>query len=88
MPKIHLTPSYHDAMRLNRLRKRAKRHGLKLSRSRWHQPYVHNLGGLALLDDNNNVVAGDGYSLSLNNAEKVLSMLSGQQLCQRLQQAS
>ena len=73
MREINPTPTYQEAMRLIRLRRRAKRQGLKLTRSRWHQPYIRNRGGFALLNSQNEIIAGDGYSLDLDAAENLLS---------------
>jgi hypothetical protein len=74
--EIDLTPSYRDALRLAQLRNQAKRLGLKLSKMRWHQIYVRSCGGLVLLDSQDKVVAGAGYSLDLASVEKILSMLA------------
>lgn len=76
--KIDLTPSYQDALRLAQLRKQAKRFGLKLSKLRWHRPYVRNRGGLLLLDSKNDVVAGAGYSLDLASVARNLFMMADQ----------
>ncbi|MCJ2092156.1 hypothetical protein MKK67_06535, partial [Methylobacterium sp. J-072] len=81
MYEIDLTPTYQDTLRLAQLRKQAKRLGLKLSKSRWHQPYVRNRGGLILLDSQAEVVAGDGYSLNLAAAERILSVMADQMPC-------
>ncbi|SFM84232.1 hypothetical protein [Methylobacterium pseudosasicola] len=78
MYAIDLTPTYQDTLRLAQLRKQAKRLGLTLSKSRWHQPYVRNRGGLILLDSRAEVVAGDGYSLNLAAAERILSVMADQ----------
>ena len=78
MHEIDLTPTYQDTLRLAQLRKQAKRLGLKLSKSRWHQPYVRNRGGLILLDSRDKVVAGDGYSLDLASVEWILSVMAEQ----------
>ena len=78
MREIDLTPSYKDALRLKHLREQAKRLGLKLSKSRWHQPYVRNRGGLVLLDSRDKVVAGAGYSLDLASVERILSVMADQ----------
>jgi hypothetical protein len=75
MREINPAPSYREAKRLERLQKRAKRYGYRLARSRWHQPFVHNRGGLVLLDSRNNIIAGDGYSLDLDLAEDALSKM-------------
>lgn len=72
MREIELTASYQDALRLSRLRGQAKRHGFRLSRSRWHQPYVQNRGGLMLMDSQSNILAGRNYSLSLEVAEAIV----------------
>lgn len=76
MYEIDLTPTYQDTLRLAQLRKQAKRLGLTLSKSRWHQPYVRNRGGLILLDSQDRVVAGDGYSLNLASVERILSVMA------------
>lgn len=76
--EIDLTPSYQDALRLAQLRKQAKRFGLKLSKLRWHQPYVRNRGGLLLLDSQNEVVAGAGYSLDLASVARILFVMADQ----------
>ncbi|GAB6973481.1 hypothetical protein [Methylobacterium phyllosphaerae] len=75
MREINPTPTYQEAMRLIRLRRRAKRQGLKLTRSRWHQPYIRNRGGFALLNSQNEIIAGDDYSLDLDAAENLLSTM-------------
>jgi hypothetical protein len=76
--EIDLTPSYRDALRLAQLRNQAKRFGLKLSKSRWHQPYVRNRGGLVILNSRDKVIAGAGYSLDLESVERILSVMAGQ----------
>ena len=78
MREIDPTPNYQDTLRLAQLRKQAKRLGLKLSRSRWHQPYVRNRGGLILLGSRDEVFAGDGYSLDLASVERLLFVLADQ----------
>lgn len=78
MYEIDLTPTYQDTLRLAQLRKQAKHLALKLSKSRWHQPYVRNRGGLILLDSQDKVVAGDGYSLNLASVERILSVMADQ----------
>ena len=78
MQQIDLTLTYQDTLRLAQLRKQAKRLGLRLSRSRWHQPYVRNRGGLILLDGQDEVIAGNGYSLDLSSVERVLSVMADQ----------
>ncbi|XYD12404.1 hypothetical protein R1A27_31065 (plasmid) [Methylobacterium sp. NMS12] len=78
MKQIDLTPTYKDNLRLAQLRKQAKRLDLKLSRSRWHQPYLRNRGGLILLNSRDEVVAGNGYSLDLASVERILSIMADQ----------
>ena len=78
MYEIDLTPTYQDILRLAQLRKQAKHIGLKLSKSRWRQPYVRNRGGLILLDSRDKIVAGDGYSLDLASVERILSVMADQ----------
>ncbi|MCJ2066334.1 hypothetical protein MKK63_27105 [Methylobacterium sp. J-088] len=78
MHEIDLTPTYQDTLRLAQLRKQAKSLGLKLSKSRWRQSYIRNRGGLILLDSRDEVVAGDGYSLNLAAAERILSVMADQ----------
>ncbi|MCJ2051771.1 hypothetical protein [Methylobacterium sp. J-070] len=78
MHEFDLTPTYQDTLRLNQLRKKAKSFGLKLSRSRWHQPYVRNRGGLILLDSQDEIFAGEGYSLDLASVERILSVMADQ----------
>lgn len=76
--EIDLTPSYQDALRLAKLRIQAKSLGLRISKSRWHQSYVRNLGGLVILDNRDTIVAGAGYSLDLASVEKILSVMADQ----------
>ncbi|MCJ2024472.1 hypothetical protein [Methylobacterium sp. J-067] len=76
--EIDLTPSYQDALRLAKLRIQAKSLGLRLSKSRWHQPYLRNRGGLVILDSQDTIVAGAGYSLDLASVEKILSVMADQ----------
>jgi hypothetical protein len=71
-------PELPDNLHLAQLRRQAKQLGLKLPRSRWHQPYVRNRGGLILLDNRDEVVAGDGYSLNLVTVERILSVIADQ----------
>ena len=76
MREVDLTPSYQDALRLDRLREQAKHSGLKLSRSRRHRPYVRNRSGLILLGSHGEVIAGDADSLDLASVEKRLSVMA------------
>lgn len=76
--EIDLAPTFRDPRRLAQLHRQARRLSLKLSKSRWHQPYTLNRGGLVLLDDRDVIVARDGYSLDVTSTERILSVMADQ----------
>ncbi|XYD10664.1 hypothetical protein R1A27_09520 [Methylobacterium sp. NMS12] len=78
MHRIDLAPTDRASLRLAQMRRRAKRLGLKLSRSRWHQSYVQNRGGLILADTRGEIIAGDGYCLDLASVDRILSSMADQ----------
>jgi hypothetical protein len=63
-----------DRHRLGNLRKKANRRGYRLSKTRWHYHTIDNYGGVIIVDNYNNViVAGDRYSLTLDEADRWLA---------------
>jgi hypothetical protein len=63
-----------DRHRLDNLRKKAGRRGYRLSKARWHYHTIDNYGGVMIVDNYNNVVvAGDRYSLTLDEADRWLT---------------
>ena len=63
-----------DRHRLDNLRKKAGRRGYRLSKARWHYHTIDNYGGVMIVDNYNNVVmAGDRYSLTLDEADRWLA---------------
>ena len=57
-----------DKHRLDNLRKKATRRGLRLSKSTWRHHTLDNWGGVMIVH-NGIVVDGDRYSLTLDAAE-------------------
>jgi hypothetical protein len=62
--------SIDDKSRLDTLRRRAKRIGLRLEKSRQRTLHLNNRGGLMLIDNYSNIArAGWDYDLDLDDAE-------------------
>jgi hypothetical protein len=63
-----------DKNRLDALRRKAARRGLRLTTTtRWRYHTIDNYGGAMLIDSYSNIVVyGDRYSLDLNDIEDVL----------------
>ena len=62
-----------DKGRLDVLRRRAKRMGYRIAKSRWRHHTIDNWGGLMIIENYQNlVVAGDRFSLTVDAAEEWL----------------
>lgn len=72
---MYITIKDSDENRLRGLRRRAEQVGLRVSRSRrWRYQTIDNYGGVALIDTySNTVVAGDRFSLDLDDAEDFIN---------------
>jgi hypothetical protein len=64
-----------EKSREDRLRRTAERQGLRLAKCRRRDPRAIGFGTYMLVDQNNNIVAGDtqnGYGMDLDAIEKAL----------------
>lgn len=69
-----MTLSSSEAAREARLRRRAKRHGYALQRSRWRSGSLDNFGEFRVIDPAYNVVvAGERFDMDLDEAEAWLA---------------
>ncbi len=61
----------------NRLRRKARKHGLRVTKSRDRSIHLNNLGGYMLVDSYRNaVIAGDRFDVPLEELEAVIDELS------------
>lgn len=62
-----------DKGSIDALRRRARRHGMRVEKSRQRTYHSNNCGGLMLIDTYfNNVIAGVNYDLSIDDARYFL----------------
>ena len=67
-----------EKVRENKLRRWAKRLGLKLVKSRAFKIHLDNFGNFQIIDANwNRVLAGSRYELSLDDVENFLTQYEG-----------
>jgi diphthamide synthase (EF-2-diphthine--ammonia ligase) len=62
---------------INRLRRLAKKHGLRFYKSTWRRDSLDNMGGYQLIDAmSNTVIDGDRFDMAISDVERRLAILT------------